>query len=57
MLIHPSVIGLLASALAIAIHHRVIHGYWFDIPDMDCHEIWVVGLITMAVGVLAGSSL
>lgn len=49
-----AVLALGIAAVVLQIHHYIKHGYWFDKTDLDCHEIWFVGLICVAGGILIG---
>ena len=49
------IIALITAAIILQVHHYKVHGYWFDSTDLDCHEVWFVGLLSGAAGIAIGA--
>jgi len=43
---------LIFLIIAVMVHHKVKHGYWFDVHDLDNHETIAVFLLGLLVGSL-----
>ena len=50
--LYIAVLVLLVSAFVLQVHHYRKHGYWFDKTDLDCHEVWFIGILCVAGGIL-----
>jgi len=45
---------LVVVVLGIMVHHKVKHGYWFDLADIDNHETIALILVGVIIGIIIG---
>lgn len=50
-------LGLFCVAGLGVVHHYLVSGRWFDMVDLVHHEPIIVGVATLGLGVLLGSTL